>query len=182
MERLEHVTILRERIAFIIKHPHTPPPTPPHPFPASILFHLLSIYLYHFHSFPIIPISILFYRYTNTNIFPYPHIHLYSHISIPISLFIFHFSNFPSSFHPYLPCISCIIKLYKICITEYFPYEYKHTTSYKNRLKRFLEPHRSNTTIHRHYIQFCLSIKYIIHHFVYIHSIMSCISYILTRF
>ena len=179
-ERLEHVIILRERIAFIIKHPHT---STPHPLLTLPEIHpFLSIHLYSIPSFSIIPISITLYRYTNTNISSYSHMHLYTYIYIPISLFIFHFSNFPSSFHPYLPCISCIIKLYKICITEYFSWEYKHTTSYKNRLKRFLEPHRSNTTIHRHYIQFCLSTKYIIHHFVYIHSIMSCISYILTRF
>ena len=112
-----------------------------HPFPLPSTHLSIDISL-SFPSFSIIPISFPFYRYTNTNIFPYPHIHLYSYISIPISPFIFHFSNFPSSFPPYLPCISCIIKLYKICITEYFSYEYKHTTYHKNRLKRIYGAHK----------------------------------------
>lgn len=131
-------------------------PTHSHSFPASILFYLLSIYLYHFLLFLTIPISIPLYRYTNTNIFPYSHIHLYPYIPIPISLFIFHFSNFPSLFPPYLPCISCIIKLYKICITEYFSFEYKHTTSHKNRLKRRLGAESGYISIYGQYEHICI--------------------------
>ena len=114
-ERLEHATILHGAFAFIINNSIS---ISPPPFPTSSLNQSFSIDISL--SFPIIPISPLFYRYTNTNIFPYPHIHPYTYISIPISLFISHFSNFPSLFPPYLPCISRIIKLYKICITEYF--------------------------------------------------------------
>lgn len=151
MERLEHATILRERIAFIIKHPHLLP-TPHHPFPKSIFFYR---YIFIISPSPsIIPISFPFYRYTDANISPYSHIHLYSHISIPISLFIFHFSNFLPLFHLYSPCISCIIKLYKICITEYFSCEYKHTTYHKNRLKRRLG-------VENGYIPICGQFEYI---------------------
>ena len=150
--RLEHATILHGAFAFIINNSISISPPPiPNPFPKSILFYrYISIFSF------IIPISIHFYRYTNTNISSYPHIHLYSYISIPISLFIFHFSNFPSSFHPYLPCISCIIKLYKICITEYFSYEYKHTTYHKNRLKRRLGAENGYISIYGQFKYICI--------------------------
>ena len=146
--------MLHGRIAFIINNSISISPTPS-PFQKSIF---LSIYLHHFPSSSIIPISILLYRYTNTNIFPYPHIHLYSYISIPISLFIFHFSNFPSSFHLYLPCISCIIKLYKICITEYFSFKCRYTAHYKNRLKRRLEAKNGYISIYGQFKYICLCI------------------------
>lgn len=134
-ERLEHVNILHGAFAFIIKTSPHPLPIPfptPSPHPSFSIFYryifITSFFSHHSNINPLLSI----------NIFPYPHIHLYSYISIPISLFISHFSNILSSFPPYLPCISRIIKLYNICITEYFSYEYKHTTSHKNRLKRRL--------------------------------------------
>lgn len=151
MERLEHATILHGAFAFIINNSIS---ISPYPFPTPSLNQSFSIDIPS--SFPIIPISILFYRYTNTNIFSYSHIHLYSYIPIPISLFIFHFSNFLSSFPPYLPCILRIIKLYKICITEYFSFEYKHTTSHKNRLKRRLGAESGYISIYGQYEHICI--------------------------
>lgn len=151
LERLEHATILRECIAFIINNSIS---ISPYPFPTPSLNQSFSIDISL--SFLTIPISIPLYRYTNTNIFPYSHIHLYSYIPIPISLFIFHFSNIPSSFPPYLLCISCIIKLYKNCITEYFPFEYKHTTSHKNRLKRRLGAENGYIVIRGQFKYICL--------------------------
>lgn len=149
MERLEHATILHGAFAFIINNSIS---ISQYPFPTPSLNQSFSIDISL--SFPIIPISIFFYRYTNTNIFSYSHIHLYSYISIPI----FHFSNFLSSFPPYLPCIPCIIKLYKICITEYFSFEYRYTARDKNRLKRRLGAESGYISTHRQFKYICLCI------------------------
>ena len=154
MERLEHVIILRGAFAFIIDNSISISSPPFPPFPASILFYLLSIS-------PItslLPSSFQYQsHYIDTPIPIYPHIHISIHIHTYLFQFPY-FSNFPSSFYPYLPCISCIIKLYKICITEYFPYEYKHTAYHKNRLKRLLGAENGYIPIYGQFKYICLCI------------------------